>query len=325
MRAANYRFWIGLALSVVFLWLALRNVEWSGVGSAWRGARLDLLALGTALLAGSWFVAAIRWRVLLSGVAGLRIRDAFAFIMIGYLANTVLPLRLGDLARASLMGRRKNAGISRALGSIASERLMDVLMLVALTLALMRVLEIPAAIQAGLTGMVAAGLVGLVGLMAVSLNRKHLPRLTAFLAKIVPHRLADRVTTLLGNFSSGADVLHRPAGFLAVVALSAGVWLAAGAGTLAWVTAFHLDVPWYAGFFVLVMVNLGSAIPSSPGYVGVYHYLAMLALSLWTPDRNATLAYAIGTHALNMLANVGLGSFYLTREGVSLRSLRAEI
>ena len=315
---------IGLALSLLFLGLALRNVEWSGVWSSWRAARVDLLLLGTALLVGSWVIAAFRWRLLLSGVAGLRVRDTFAFILIGYLANTVLPLRLGDLARASLIGRKKELGISRALGSIAIERLMDVLMLVALALALMRVLEIPAPIQAGLTGMVAAGLVGLVGLMAVSLNRKHLPRLTAFLAKIVPHRLADRGTTLLGNFSSGADVLHRPAGFLSVVALSAGVWLAAGMGTLAWVTAFHLDVPWYAGFFVLVMVNLGSAIPSSPGYIGVYHYLAMLALSLWTPDRNAALAYAIGTHALNMLANVGLGSFYLAREGVSLRSLRTE-
>ena len=324
MARASVKSWIGLALSLLFLGLALRNVEWAGVGSSWRAARVDWLVLGTALLVGSWVIAAFRWRLLLSGVAGLRTRDTFAFIMIGYLANTVLPLRLGDLARASLIGRKKNVGISRALGSIAIERLMDVLMLVALTLALMRVLEIPAPIQAGLTGMVAAGLVGLVGLMAVSLNRKHLPRLTAFLAKIMPHRLADRVTTLLGNFSSGADVLHRPAGFLAVVALSAGVWLAAGVGTLAWVTAFHLDVPWYAGFFVLVMVNLGSAIPSSPGYVGVYHYLAMLALSLWTPDRNAALAYAIGTHALNMLANVGLGSFYLMREGVSLRSLRAE-
>lgn len=315
---------IGLALSAGFLWLALRNVEWAGVGAAWRAARLDLLLAGTALLVGSWVVAACRWRLLLSGVEGLRVRDTFAYILIGYLANTILPLRLGDLARASLIGRKKNVGISRSLGSIAIERLMDVLMLVALTLALMRVLEIPAPIQAGLTGMVAAGLVGLVGLMAVSLNRKHLPRLTAFLARIMPHRLADRVTTLLGNFSSGADVLHRPAGFLAVVALSAGVWLAAGLGTLAWVTAFHLDVPWYAGFFVLVMVNLGSAIPSSPGYIGVYHYLAMLALSLWTPDRSAALAYAIGTHALNMLANVGLGSFYLVREGVSLRSLKAE-
>ena len=324
MARASVKSWIGLALSLLFLGLALRNVEWAGVWSAWRAARVDWLVLGTALLVGSWVVAAFRWRLLLSETAGLRTRDTFAFIMIGYLANTILPLRLGDLARASLIGRKKNVGISRALGSIAIERLMDVLMLVALTLALMRVLEIPAPIQAGLTGMVAAGLVGLVGLMAVSLNRKHLPRLTAFLAKIMPHRLADRVTTLLGNFSSGADVLHRPAGFLSVVALSAGVWLAAGMGTLAWVTAFHLDVPWYAGFFVLVMVNLGSAIPSSPGYIGVYHYLAMLALSLWTPDRNAALAYAIGTHALNMLANVGLGSFFLAREGVSLRSLKAE-
>lgn len=323
MARPSVKSWIGAALSLLFLGLALRNVEWSGVGASWRAARVDLLLLGMALLAGSWMVAALRWRVLLSGVEGLRTRDAFAYIMIGYLANTVLPLRLGDLARASLIGRKKNVGISRSLGSIAIERLMDVLMLVALTLALMRVLEIPAPIQAGLTGMVAAGLVGLAGLMAVSLNRKHLPRLSAFLAKAMPHRLANRVTTLLGNFSSGADVLHRPAGFLAVAALSAGVWLAAGMGTLAWVTAFHLDVPWYAGFFVLVMVNLGSAIPSSPGYVGVYHYLAMLALSLWTGDRNAALAYAIGTHALNMLANVGLGSFYLAREGVPLRSLKA--
>ena len=325
MVRSSVKSWIGLTLSLIFLGLAFRNVEWPGVWLSWRAARVDLLLLGTALLVGSWLVAALRWRLLLSGVEGLRVRDTFAFIMIGYLANTVLPLRLGDLARASLIGRKKNVGISRALGSIAIERLMDVLMLVALTLVLMRVLDIPAPIQAGLTGMVAAGLVGLVGLMAVSLNRKRLPQLTAFLAKLMPHRLAVRVTTLLGNFSSGADVLHRPAGFLAVVALSAGVWLAAGLGTLAWVKAFHLDVPWYAGFFVLVMVNLGSAIPSSPGYVGVYHYLAMLALSLWTPDRNAALAYAIGTHALNMLANVGLGSFYLAREGVSLRSLKAEV
>lgn len=323
MARSSLKPWIGLVLSLIFLGLALRNVEWSGVWASWRGARVDLLLLGTALLVGSWFVAAFRWRRLLAGVEGLRARDTFAYIAIGYLANTVLPLRLGDLARASLIGRKKNIGISRALGSIAIERLMDILMLVALTLVLTRALVIPAPIQAGLTGMAAAGLVGLVGLMAVSLNRKHLPRLTAWLARIMPRRLADRVLTLLGNFSSGADVLHRPAGFLSVAALSAGVWVITGVATLAWVAAFHLAVPWYAGFFVLVMVNLGSAIPSSPGYIGVYHYLAMLALSLWTPDRNAALAYAIGTHALNMLANVGLGSFYLVREGVSLRSLKA--
>lgn len=317
--------WIGLALSLLFLGLAFRNVEWPGVWASWRAARLDLLLLGTGLLVGSWWVAAVRWRVLLSVVEGLRVRDTFAYITIGYLANTVLPLRLGDLVRASLIGRRENAGISRSLGSIAIERLMDVLMLVGLTLALMLVLEIPAPIQAGLAGMAAVALVGLAGLIAISLNRFRLPRLTAWLARIMPRRIADRALTLLGNFSSGADALHGWASLLAIVLLSALIWAVAGLAALAWVEAFHLDVPWYAGFFVLVMVNLGSAIPSSPGYIGVYHYLAMLALSLWTPDRNAALAYAIGTHALNMLANVGFGSYFLTREGMSLRSLKAEV
>ncbi len=324
MGRSHWKSWIGLALSLLFLGLALRNVEWAGVWTAWRTARLDMLALGTALLVGSWGVVALRSRTLLSSVPGLRVRDAFAYVTIGFLANTVLPLRLGDLARASLLGRKKNAGISRALGSIAVERLMDVLMLVALTLALMLVLDIPAPIQAGLASLVAVALVALAGLMLVSLNRSRLPRLTAGLARIMPHRLADRLLTLMANFSSGAEVLHRPLGFLAIVGLSVAVWLAAGMGTWAWVAAFHLQVPWYAGFFVLVMVNLGTAIPSSPGYVGVYHYLAVLALSMWTPDRNAALAYAIGTHALNMLMNVGFGSYHLTREGLSLRDFQGQ-
>jgi glycosyltransferase 2 family protein len=324
MRRPVLKTWIGLALSVLFLWLALRNVEWAGVWASWRAARIDLLLLGTALLVGSWMVAALRWKVLLRGCGHVKVGDTFAYITIGYLANTLLPLRLGDVVRASLLGRRKDVGIAKTFGTIAVERMMDVLMLVAVTLALAVVLEIPAPIRAGLAGMTLLALVALAGLAGVSLTRSRLPNITGWLARIMPHRLADRLLTVLGNLSSGADALQRPMRLLSVVLLSACVWLAAGLGTLAWVGAFHLAVPWYAGFFVLVVVNLGSAIPSSPGYVGVYHYLAVLALSVWVPDRNAALAYAIGTHALNMMANAGLGSIFLAREGLSLRSLQAQ-
>ncbi len=324
MKRPFLKTWIGLVISLLFLGLALRNVEWAGVWSSWRSARLDLLLLGTTTLVGSWGIAALRWRALLSPYAFVRARDTFAYITIGYLANTVLPLRLGDLARASLIGRRKHVGISRSLGSIAVERLLDVLMLVILTLVLALVLEIPAPIRAGLAGMTAAGTIGLIGLVVLSLNRDRLPGLAIWMSKVMPHRVADRAMTLVGNFSSGADALHRSVGILKIAVLSAGVWLMAGLGTLAWVAAFHLEVPWYAGYFVLVVVNLGSAIPSSPGYIGVYHYLAVLALSVWAPDRSAALAYAIGTHAVNMLANAGLGAWFLAREGLSLKSLRAE-
>lgn len=324
MSRSALKSWIGLLLSLLFLGLASRDVEWPSVVQSWKEASPGLLLLGTAFLVASWLVAAVRWRVLLFAVKSLRVRDTFAYIAIGYLANTVLPLRLGDLARAALIGRKKNIGISRSLGSIAIERLMDVLILVALTLVLMPVLKIPSPIQKGLAGMTAVALIALAGLLAVSLNKAHLPRLAAKLGRVMPRRWATRILMLLGNFSSGADVFHRARGGLAVSGLSAGVWFFAGVGTLLWLKAFHLAVPWHAGFFVLVVVNLGSAIPSSPGYIGVYHFLAMLALSLWVPDRNATLAYAIGTHALNMLANVGFGSWFLVREGLSLKGLKTE-
>jgi len=324
MRARR-QFVIGLVLSILFLYLALRNVHWGEVWDSWRSARLALLLAGTVMLVGSWVISAVRWRLLLFQVQGLRVRDTFAYITIGYLANTVLPLRLGDLARASLIGRKKQAGISRALGSMALERVMDLLMLVAIALGLSLLIEIPTPIRAGLSTMIAAALVALTGLIVLSSNQHRLAGLSVWLAKVMPQKLAERIMLVLRNFSSGADVFRRPASVIGVVLLSASMWMLVGLATLVWIKGFRLEVPWFGGFFVLVMVNLGSALPSSPGYIGVYHYLAVLALSLWVPDRNAALAYAIGTHALNMLANVGLGAFFLTREGVSLKDIRSEV
>jgi uncharacterized membrane protein YbhN (UPF0104 family) len=89
-----------------------------------------------------------------------------------------------------------------------------------------------------------------------------------------------------------------------------------------YVAAFRIPAPWYAGMFVLVVVNFGTAIPSSPGFVGVYHFLAVRALGAWAPDPSAALAYAIGTHALNVVVNVVLGAVYLAREGLTLGFLR---
>ena len=327
MEKKSTRQWqigLGLAISAVFLFLAVRNIHWPDVWAAWRRARLDLLVAGTVLLVVGWGIGAVRWRILLAPAPGLRMQDAFGYIMIGYLANTVLPLRLGDLVRATLVGRRRRLGVSRALGSLALERVLDLLTLIGITLLVALMMKIPPAIQKTVATLAVGGLVALLFLFVLALHQEKLPRVTALLARIMPHVLAERVITLIRNFSDGAAVLRRPAGLISAWTLSLLGWGVAGICAMTWIRAFHLEVPWQGAFFVLIMVNLGSAIPSSPGYIGVYHYLAVLALSLWTPDRNATLAYAIGTHALNMLANVGFGSFYLSRAGVSLRSLRAE-
>ncbi len=318
------RAWIGLGISVVFLALALRRVEWAEVWTSWSAAQAYLLLAGVFLLVAAWWVAAVRWKAILSPAPSLTVRDTFSFITIGYLANTILPLRLGDLARATLIGRQRNLGISRALGSMALERVMDIGALLAIVLALTALMEIPLNVRAGIATMAVGAGALLAMLLALAYNRARLAWVERMLARLLPASIAHRAVTLADRFCHGLTVLHRPARLLAVFFLSLGVWTVTALATWTWIRAFNLAVPWHAALFVLVVINLGSAIPSSPGYVGVYHFLAVLALSVWKVDHGPALAYAIGTHALNMLANVGLGALALSREGVSLRALRED-
>lgn len=315
------RLGLGLLISAVFLWLALRNVEWAEVLQALRLASpLGLLA-GLPVLVGAWVAAAVRWRVLLDPAPGLRVRDTFAYICIGFLANTVLPFRLGELARATFIGRQKGLGVGRAMGSIAVERVFDLLAAIVLALTLTRLVEIPETTKTALTVMIGLAFVAFGGLLILSFNQDRLHRLTDFFARWLPRPLVERVVGLALGFASGAGVVRRPAGLAAVAGLSAALWTCGGLATLIWIRAFHLDAPWVAGLLVLVSVNLGSAIPSSPGYVGVYHGAAVWALTHWVAKEPA-LAYALVTHALNMLANVVAGSFFLAQKGLSLKGLQ---
>jgi uncharacterized protein (TIRG00374 family) len=318
------RFWIGIVISVVFLVLAFRKVEWHEVMHAWRGAYPFLMVVGIVLLVGAWIVSAIRWKVILHPSPQVSVLDTFSFITIGYLANSILPLRFGDLARATLIGRQRNVGISRSLGSMALERLMDIITLLSFILILSMLMEIPMFVRAGIATMTGGALIMLVGLVLLSFHRERLSYLQKALGWILPDRFAERLVTIIDRFSRGLDVIKHPGRLILVFLLSVTVWIITGFATYIWLLAFNLDLPWYAGIFVLVVINLGSAIPSSPGYVGVYHYLAVLALSVWNVDRGPALAYAIGTHALNMIANVGIGACFLAREGVSMRDLRSE-
>jgi len=316
------RVWLGIVISMVFLLLAIGNVEWQDVLRAWRAARIVPLVGGLALLIVAWGIAAVRWRLILAPAPHLRIRDTFAYIMIGFFANSVLPFRLGEVAKVTLMGRQRNLGISRTLGSVILERVMDLLSMVVILLILAMIMDIPPVIRAGMTTVSASGILFIVVLALLSFQEERLQRMIAVLSRFVPESLTRRPAILLHNFGRGIRVIRNPFNFLGVFMLTFAARLFGGSAVLLWLYAFNLPVPWFAAFFVLVVVNLGSAIPSSPGYIGVYHYLAILALSVWIPDRGPALAYAIGTHALNMLANVSLGAWFLGREGISLQAIR---
>jgi glycosyltransferase 2 family protein len=314
---------VGVLSSALFLTLALQQVDWARTVATLRGANWALVSLGIGAAVTTIVTFAFRWRLLLSNTAELSVRDTFSYIMIGYLANIVFPLRMGEVARAVLLGRRHGIRASVVFGSVVLERTLDVLTILMLAMCVSFMMNIPSVVRAGMITFAAAGIAAFVALffLARSGNRvlSSLGRLSGF----APGNLAARLAMLAARFAEGLATLRDGRELGSVLCLSALAWAIAGTATISYIAAFNLHAPWYAGFFVLAVTNLGSAIPSSPGFIGVYHYLAVLALSVWIPDKSEALAYAIGTHGISLVVNILLGCTCLAREGIALKSMGA--
>lgn len=161
---ANRKFCLGVLSSAVFLTLALQQVDWAKTAATLRDVNWTLASLGIGAAVTASVIFAFRWRLLLSNTAELSVRDTFSYIMIGYLANIVLPLRMGELARAVLLGRRRGIAASVVFGSVVLERTLDVLAILMLALCVSFMMNIPPVVRAGMITFAAAGLAAFVTL-----------------------------------------------------------------------------------------------------------------------------------------------------------------
>jgi uncharacterized protein (TIRG00374 family) len=301
----------------------MRQVDWDRTIATLAKADWLLASLGIIAAVATIVTFAFRWRLLLSSAAQLSVRDTFSYITIGYLANIIFPLRLGELARAVLLGKKHGISASLVFGSVVLERTLDLLTVLILAVGISLLMDIPGVIRGGMMILAGAGLVVLIALLFLSLSGNRVRRWVSGLSGFAPRTVAERVAIVVERFAEGLSALRHGRELGLVLGLSALAWVIAGTATVSYITAFHLPAPWYAGFFVLTVTNLGSAIPSSPGFIGVYHYLAVLALSVWVPDKSEALGFAIGTHGISMLTNILLGCTCLAREGIALRSIAA--
>jgi uncharacterized membrane protein YbhN (UPF0104 family) len=263
---------------------------------------------------------ALRWRVLLSGLAPVSLGQSFNYMMIGYLANAVLPARAGEVIRAALLGARREVSKSAVFATVVVERLFDVLSLLVFVGILVAALPLPPAVAGSILVGEASALAAAAVLVWAARSGRDPAR---FLPGFLPFALRARAAGMLRGFVQGLASLQsgrqlwQAAGWSLVSwgIFAASIWLllqAAGLGAL----------PWYATPFLIVVTNLGSAIPSSPGFVGGYHFLVVYALALWAVPAGQALAFAVVSHGLNYLGVLVLGAYALWHENLALRQLR---
>jgi uncharacterized protein (TIRG00374 family) len=322
---------VGIGVSALLLWWALHDVSLSEVWQRLRGVRLLPLVATIVLATAQFPIRTIRWRYLLrlEGEA-LPFTPLWHATAIGFMANNLLPARAGEFARAYAAHRLTAVRFSTAFASIAVERVLDGITLVAL---------LTVAISAG--GFAAGTAVGSVtlggvargagilfgGLLVVALVLVHWPgpalRFASRVSHLVlPARWADRAMQILEGMLSGLEALRRPGQFATVIAWSFVLWLVSAASLGLGLVAFDIDVPWSAALLLQGLIAFGVAIPSSPGFFGPFEAVTRVSLALYGVEAGRAVSYAVGYHLATFIPITLLGIWSLSRAHLHLVDLR---
>ena len=319
---------VGVAISVAAVWFSMRGVSVPEVWQALSHSNPLLFGAVMGLTLFSFWVRALRWRSLLSGGRTASLDSLYSATMIGFMANNVLPFRLGEFVRAWALARREHCSKTMVLATVVVERVVDMLALLAILGVTMLVHPIRAGskaaefTQAGATSLIVltAGLL----LMLIVLERTPglarglIRRLSAWL----PERHRDRVAGALDHFLEGLGLFRDLPRLLWVFLLSFLLFGCFAVALQVSMVAFGIILPWYAGFTLLVISAFAIMAPAAPGYVGTMNLACVAGLALFgVVDATRANSFSWFYWAGQWLPVTVVGLFYLRREGLSLRSL----
>jgi uncharacterized protein (TIRG00374 family) len=317
------RTWVGLAVTVVTVWLSLRGVSFSALAHDLRGANLLILVLYSlpAHLLTLW-LRALRWRHLTDAVQPIGPGPLFRATAIGFMVNNLVPLRVGEVVRVWSLSRETGASGAALLGTVLLERLIDVIVVLGLAFVLL-------GSQGGalpLSGSVLAILVAPVGLVA--LLRFAPERVLGWVTLLrrfgLSEGLVEGLQRLLRSFADGLGSLRGGRHLFWIAFHSILIWGVVSPipffGTL---EALHIDLGSLsreiaASYATLVAVGVAVALPSAPGFFGPFHFAARLALTRFGLDDSTALAVGTLAHAAFWVIVTGTGLVVLRFRRTSL-------
>jgi uncharacterized protein (TIRG00374 family) len=305
-RRGMWSWIVSTALAVVLLYFALRGVDWRRVGQMIASASWKPLLASASITCVSFFMRAVRWRILLNATAKLSVGEVYWANMAGYFGNQYLPARAGELIRTVLISNRSPLSKTYVFTTALSERLMDVIALVlGSSIVLLGVNPKPSWMQDLSKTMAIVAGAGAVAIMIIPHTSGLLERLIAWMP--LPERIRKIALVLAEQILSGMRAFHDWGRFAAFVFLTILIWAADALSTMACAQSVGVHISFRIALLVLTALGLSSALPSTPGYVGIFQFVAVTVLAPFGIDRDAALAYILLLQAQAYILVLPLG------------------
>lgn len=345
-KKATFSLILGVAVSAAALYFAFRNVPLDDLIGYMGGIDYAWVGLSMLLVVVSFLIRAYRWRLILSGTNPVRFAEAYHPMMIGFAINCILPGRVGEIARPIILRRKTGVPFTTGLATLAVERAFDILLLMGLLAAVIAVVDIDPGLEIPFgryrlnremlltiaRGMLNLGIVLVAGIFMVGFDRSRAlinrvivagPSVLFFVSAAVKDAVGRRIciplTRLVDNLGAGFSLVRGLGPMLFCTLLSMAVWTTAALSYYAMSRGCPgIGLTFWEITAMMVIICFFIALPSVPGFWGLWEAGGMFALYILGVDAKAAAGFTLANHALQILPVVGLGIASAVATGVNV-------
>lgn len=319
----RWQFWLGLVISAVFLYFALRGLELEKVWEALAHAQYIWLVPGVAVYFLGVWARAWRWHYMLRPLKKIPTNSMFPIVAIGYMGNNIYPARAGEVLRAAVLKQREGVPISASLATVIVERIFDGVVMLAFVFLnlpeLARLAQRAVKISGFSIELVAVlGTLVFVGALVVFLAAAMFPKVTErvldTVLRLLPERLRERTRAVAMRFLSGLESLRSPQEALMIFLTTVVIWLLETAKYWFVMHAFDFSVSFFALMLMNGIVNLATTLPSAPGYVGTFDGPGIAVLTAYGVPGEMAAGYTLVLHGALWFPITLLGAYYYLRQ-----------
>lgn len=324
------KFWIGATVSVGLLVFLFSKVDFRTLWAVMKAADPVYVAAATVINLVFFGVRAVRWRYLLAPVKkDVPIGGLLSATMIGFMANNVLPARLGEVVRAYAIGHRESLPASSAFASIVVERLFDSMSVLLLLVYVLVFLPPQVAGGEAAAAIRKAGIISLVAyialvavIVALVMAPERFTRMVRAACGIFSGSLAEKAGAMAEKFAHGLGVVKDPRLLLLILFYSALHWAPLFIPIWLLFKAFGYGYGVYISIFFLVATCFSVALPSTPGFVGTFEAAGAGAMMLLGMGKVQALGFTLLAHMTNFIPVTLIGLIFLWKENLSLGGLK---
>ncbi|MDR1122412.1 MAG: flippase-like domain-containing protein [Endomicrobium sp.] len=310
---------VGICVSIVFIWLTLHQIDIKKLFEFTACVKYFVLIPGVLVYVFTYILRSVRYYYILLSIKKTKVLDNFPYTVVGFFANNIIPLRLGDLIRAKITGEYLCVSRSSVFATIVIERLFDIITFVLFFFLIVRGASFPEFIKKYFYILT---FVFFICLSILYIILTHKDKTLKILSKMpIPLTIKSFITAFLNRFTFGLIVFKKPSILVKSFIFSGILWIteALFIVIVAYACGIHISI--FGGIFTVIIIGTGSIIPTAPGYFGAFEFMGVLALSILYVDKDLAFVCMTICHFLQLAVIFILGGLCILKTKITFSDL----